>query len=153
MNDRILILYGSVTGNAELCASRTAKALRQRGRDPVVEDMAHVKAPLLLDFGIILIVTSTYGDGEPPDGAEGLYEMVVGTDLLRLDGHRFAVLALGDTGYEQFCQCGKDYDAALERAGALRLCARVDCDTDYDDEAAAWTDSVLHALTLERADV
>ncbi|MES2707262.1 MAG: flavodoxin domain-containing protein [Verrucomicrobiota bacterium] len=151
MNDRILILYGSVTGNSEIAAQRTQRALRERGYDPVLEDMTHVKAPLLLDFGTVLVVTSTYGEGEPPDGCEALHEAVVKDESFQLNGQRFAVLALGDTGYEFFCQCGRDYDTALERAGGHRLCARVDCDIDFDDEHEAWTAAVLDALTHERA--
>lgn len=152
MNDRILILYGTVTGNSEIAAQRTQRALRDRGYDPVLEDMSHVAASLLNSFGIILVVTSTYGEGEPPDGSEALHEAVVKDESFQLTGgQRFSVLALGDTGYEFFCQCGKDYDAALERAGGHRLCARVDCDIDFDDEHEAWTKAVIEALTLERA--
>jgi sulfite reductase (NADPH) flavoprotein alpha-component len=151
MNDRILILYGTVTGNSEIAAQRTQRALRERGHDTVLEDMT-VSASLLNSFGVILVVTSTYGEGEPPDGCEDLHEAVVKDESFQLTGgQRFAVLALGDTGYEFFCQCGKDYDAALERAGGHRLCARVDCDIDFDEGHEAWTQAVIDALTLERA--
>lgn len=151
MNDRILILYGSVTGNSEIAAQRTRRSLRERGYDPALEDMSRAEASLMLEFGTVLIVTSTYGEGEPPDGCESLHEAVVQDENFRLGGQRFAVLALGDTGYEFFCKCGRDYDAALERAGGRRLCARVDCDIDFDEEHEAWTAAVMHALDLERA--
>ncbi len=147
MSTSILVLYGSVTGNAEFCAEKLAREARDRGFNKItVESMASADAPILQEFDTILIVTSTYGDGEPPDGCESFYDAVVTKGGADLGGRRFSVLALGDTAYEQFCKCGKDFDLALERDGAQRIHAMVECDTDYDTPCEEWIAGVLAAL-------
>ena len=72
-----------------------------------------------------------------PDNAELFWEASV-ERAPRLEGLQFAVLALGDTGYDDFCQAGKLIDTRLEQLGARRLIDRVDCDVDYEDPAAEW---------------
>ena len=81
------------------------------------------------------MIISTWGEGDPPSEAEDfcndLYEGEGVPDLAHLD---FAVCGLGDTGYDVFCGCGKDVDAALEKHGATRFIDRVDLDVDFDDD-------------------
>ncbi len=150
MSKPILILYGSVTGNSEYCAEKAARVARERGYDPTVESLAATEPEVLEQFDTALIVTSTYGDGEPPDGTEDFYEAVVNAKRLTLPNLRFSVLSLGDSSYDQFCKCGKDYDSALEAMGGTRLHARVDCDTDYDDPCDEWIAGVFTALAEDR---
>ncbi|HCC19919.1 MAG TPA: sulfite reductase subunit alpha, partial [Verrucomicrobiales bacterium] len=88
---------------------------------------------------------STWGEGEPPETAETFYNELMSTDL-SLAGLEFAVCALGDTSYEQFCQTGKDVDARLEKLGAKRITERVDCDVDYDESYAGWNKNVWSIL-------
>jgi sulfite reductase (NADPH) flavoprotein alpha-component len=71
---------------------------------------------------------------------------VVRGNGLDLRGVHYSVLALGNTTYDQFCKCGRDFDAALERHGACRIYPRVDCDVDYDAPARLWFDGVLSSL-------
>jgi sulfite reductase alpha subunit-like flavoprotein len=146
----ILILYGSVTGNAEYCAEQAAKLARQRGYDPTPENMAATEPEVLSQFDTALVITSTYGDGEPPGGTEDFYDGVVAARRLRLPHLRYSVLALGDSCYDQFCKIGRDYDAALEELGATRFHARTDCDSDFDDPSEAWLEGVFAALANER---
>lgn len=113
--------------------------------------MATAEPEVLQLFSSALIITSTYGDGDPPDGTEDFYEAVVRSQRLSLPHLHYAVLSLGDSCYEQFCKCGKDYDEALEKRGAVRIHARVDCDTDFDEPAEAWIEGVMVALQAERA--
>lgn len=147
----ILILYGTVTGNAEICAERVADMARTRGYDPVIESMAATEPEVLTQFDAALIITSTYGDGEPPDGTEDFYEAVVNARRVMPTRLRYSVLALGDSCYDQFCKCGRDYDEVLEKTGATRICPRVDCDTDYNEGAERWIEAVFAALEEERA--
>lgn len=147
----ILILYGSVTGNSECCAEKAAHTARERGYDPSVESMASTEPEVLTQFPTLLIITSTYGDGDPPDGTEDFYEAVVRAKRVLLTGQRYSVLSLGDTCYDQFCKIGKDYDTVLEQLGATRVYPRVDCDTDFDDPADTWIEGVFTALEEERA--
>lgn len=103
MKTPILVLFGSVTGNAEYCAEQTVKLARERGYVPTLENMNQADPMMLREFETVLVITSTYGDGEPPDGAEDFYNAVVAKGGLDLSHVQFSVLALGDTGYDQFC--------------------------------------------------
>ena len=146
--ESVLILYGTVTGNSETLAKKLADALRPTGLTARVCDMAHCQPNALTQANYLLVVASTYGDGEPPDDAAPFWHAVVHGNGLDLRGVRFSVLALGNTTYDHFCKCGRDFDAALERHGATRFYPRVDCDADYNRFAAAWINGVL--VTLEQ---
>ena len=151
MKSSILVLYGTVTGNAEYCADKTAKELRERGHEAITENMTEADPMMLKEHETVLIITSTYGDGEPPDGAEDFYQAVVKTGGLDLAHLQFAVLALGDTGYDQFCKCGIDFDESLLAQGGQRLHPIVLCDTDYDAPFDEWKTGVFAALAERRA--
>lgn len=150
MSKPLLILFGTFSGNSESCAEKAASIARQRGYDPVLENMMDSTADVLKQFDTALLITSTYGDGDPPDGTESFYEQVVNHPRFRLEHLRYSVLALGDSCYDRFCQCGKDYDEALEAQGATRFHARVDCDIDYEDPCDAWIEGVFATLAEER---
>ena len=150
--DSVLILYGTVTGTAETIANKLAAELRSDGVTTRVRDMAHCQPSVLTQANCVLLVVSTYGDGEPPDDAVHFWEAVVLGNGLDLRGVRYSVLALGNTTYDQFCKCGRDFDAALERHGAIRIYPRVDCDVDYDVPAKHWLDGVrAHLIEDERS--
>jgi sulfite reductase (NADPH) flavoprotein alpha-component len=108
--------------------------------------MADYKPRKLKDEQDILIVTSTHGEGDAPLSALGFFEFVEGRRAPRLDGVRYAVLALGDSTYEHYCGAGKRLDKRLAELGAERLAERVDCDVDYEERAAAWTKAALDRI-------
>lgn len=141
----LTILYGSESGNSEALADKSAKEARKRGFKPVVRNMADTPVASLAEAANLLVIVSTWGDGEPPEAAAGFYrELMNGAPAL--SGTRFGVCALGDTSYEKFCQTGKDIDARLEALGASRVIARQDCDVDYEEAHAAWLAAALDAL-------
>jgi sulfite reductase (NADPH) flavoprotein alpha-component len=149
--ESITILYGTVMGNAESVAHQTAANLRRAGLSVRVSDMAHCQASSLTRLSSVLIVTSTYGNGEPPDDIIPFWQAVVHGNGLDLRGLKFSVLALGNTTYDHFCQCGREFDLALERHGATRFYPRVDCDADYETPARRWIDGVIAALQRPQA--
>ncbi len=146
----LTILYGSDTGNSAQLAKLLLDHARRAGFEPRLADMADYKPRQLKEEEDLLIVTSTHGEGEPPPSAAGFFEFVEGRKAPRLEGLRYAVLALGDSTYEFFCGAGRRIDDRLAELGAQRLCARVDCDVDYDDPAAAWMEKALAALAPAR---
>jgi sulfite reductase (NADPH) flavoprotein alpha-component len=148
-DDVVLILYGTVTGNAEMLANKVAAMVRRTGRTARVHDMAHCQANMLNEASCVLVITSTHGDGEPPEDAAPFWQAVVHGNGLELRGVKFSVLALGNTTFDHFCKCGRDLDAALERHGATHLYPRVDCDVDYKVPATDWIHGVLACLELE----
>jgi uncharacterized iron-regulated membrane protein/flavodoxin len=144
--DPVLILYGTVTGNAEALSSKLARRLQRHGVTALVRDMAHCQPVILTKARCVLIVISTYGDGEPPDDAANFYHAIVNGPKLNLSGLEFSVLALGNTTFDHFCRCGKEIDSALERHGASRIYPRFDCDVDYDALSKRWLSGILARL-------
>lgn len=132
------ILFGSQTGNAEALAQTAAKAARAKGLVPVVQALGEVDIDLFATMRHVLIVTSTYGEGEMPDNAQLFWQAISASTAPRLEQMHFAVLAIGDTGYDGFCQAGKFIDMRLEQLGAKRVVDRIDCDIDYEEPSSAW---------------
>ena len=149
-NDSLLILFATVTGNAERIAHRLAHEIQGCGFTARVMDMARCAPQILTEHRTVLIVASTCGNGEPPDNAASFWEAVVHGNGLDLRGLQFSVLALGNSTYDHFCRCGRELDAALERHGATRLYPRVDCDADYDLPAKRWTQSIIESLQCQK---
>jgi len=145
------VLYGSQTGNSKKLANRLGDRLKEAGYAVTVSAMNDFKPNTLKKVARLFIVVSTHGEGDPPDNALGFYEFLHSKRAPQLDGMPFAVLALGDTSYEKFCQTGKDFDKRLEELGGKRIAPRVDCDVDFEDAANGWIDSVLAALASEEA--
>jgi sulfite reductase (NADPH) flavoprotein alpha-component len=140
------ILYGTQTGNAESVAEDTAELARSQGMAPVVRDMDDVDVAELESIERLLIVTSTYGEGEMPDNAQALWDAVNADDAPALNNTHFSVLALGDTSYDGFCVAGKMWDERLAELGANRVTDRVDCDVDFETPAEAWMNEVVPAI-------
>jgi sulfite reductase (NADPH) flavoprotein alpha-component len=137
------ILVGTQTGNAEALAMDIADAARAQGMQPVVTALDDVSMDSLGSMKRVIVVTSTYGEGEMPDNAELFWEALSADAAPRLDDMNFAVLALGDTGYDGFCQAGKLIDTRFEQLGGKRMKTRIDCDIDFEDVAAAWIGETL----------
>ncbi|CUX29975.1 diflavin oxidoreductase [Agrobacterium fabrum] len=137
------ILVGTQTGNAEALAMDIAAAARTQGMQPVVTALDDVSMESLGSMKRVIVVTSTYGEGEMPDNAQLFWEALAADSAPRLDEMNFAVLALGDTGYDGFCQAGKLIDTRFEQLGGRRMKTRIDCDIDFEDAAAAWIGEAL----------
>ena len=140
------IAYGTQGGNAEFLADNAAEMARQHGFVPEITPLDEVDMASLGAIRRLLVITSTYGEGEMPDTAQGFWAELAGPDAPRLEGMYFGVLALGDSIYDGFCQAGKDIDARLAELGATRCADRLDCDLDYQKPAEAWLAATLPAL-------
>lgn len=140
------ILFGTQTGNAETVANDVAATAREQGFSPVVTGLDQIDVTALADIERVVIVTSTYGEGEMPDNALAFWEALQSETAPRLEHLSFAVLALGDTAYDGFCQAGKLFDMRLEQLGAQRIAARADCDIDFEKTAADWIVGSLPAF-------
>lgn len=146
---KLTILYGSQTGNAEGVAELLAEKAKSEGLEASVVDMADYKPRQLKNETHLAVITSTHGEGDPPDNAMDLYEFLHSKKAPGLKQLKFSVLSLGDSSYEHFCQTGKDFDSRLAELGGSALVERRDCDVDYDDIADQWISDLLKALQAE----
>ena len=142
----ITILVGSQTGNSEALAEQTRQLAASRGLRAVIKKMGDYKLPQLRTEKNLLVIVSTYGEGEPTDNSREIYEYLFSKRAPTLNQAHFAVLGLGDSSYEFFCKIGVDFDRRLEELGATRIHQRVDCDVDFESTAEAWMDAVLNEL-------
>ncbi len=146
---KLTILYGTETGNAADLARSLEAAAKGKGLTCALSDMADYKVRQLGQEEDVLIIVSTYGEGDPPQPATGFFEFVEGRKAPKLNGKRFAVLALGDSTYEFYCEAGKRLDRRFEELGGERLAPRVDCDIDYEEAAEAWTQAIVEQIAAE----
>ncbi len=139
----LTILYGSQTGHARGLAERLAGLARTRGTEPRLLSMGDYRPRDLARERLLLIVVSTQGEGEPPESARELHAFLHGKRAPRLEGLRYAVLGLGDSSYQHFCQTAREFDERLGALGGRPLLGVECCDVDYQDAAAAWSQQAL----------
>ncbi|MBS3799319.1 assimilatory sulfite reductase (NADPH) flavoprotein subunit [Pseudoalteromonas sp. BDTF-M6] len=142
----LTILYGSQTGNAKGVATQLQAQAQARGMAVNLVSMADYKPTALKKEQFISIVVSTYGEGEPPEDAEALYEFLSTKKAPKLAGVKIAVLGLGDSSYEFFCQTAKDFEERLVKLGAEVIHQRADLDVDYEDHSEVWINGALDAF-------
>ena len=142
----ITLIYGTETGNSESLAQDARAKLTKLGHQAKVVDMEGMTVEQLKNAGTLLVITSTWGDGEPPTNAETLHQELKDSseDLSEVS---YAVFALGDEFYENFCQAGKDFDSFLERLKAQRLLPVVLSNGDHDDTFPEWVDAIAEKLS------
>lgn len=134
----ITVLFGSESGNGEGIAQSLADALTAQGGDVTLANMRDYRGAQLKKEHNLLVVVSTHGEGDPPEDAEEFYEFLMGNRAPKLTDLNYAVLALGDSSYAQFCETGRQVDERLAQLGAKRIHDRIDCDVDYQEAAEAW---------------
>ncbi|HEY4352301.1 MAG TPA: molybdopterin dinucleotide binding domain-containing protein, partial [Paraburkholderia sp.] len=148
---KVTLLWASQTGNTESLTERYATRLMDSRFEIRTSCMADYQVSTLAKAQYVLLMTSTFGDGDPPDNAQSLWTQLNAGDAPRLDGVRFAVLALGDRNYDQFCGHGRRLDERLAAQGAVRLMDRVECDGEYQESADAWLERVIVRVNEEDA--
>ncbi|WP_314911594.1 assimilatory sulfite reductase (NADPH) flavoprotein subunit [Cardiobacterium hominis] len=140
---RVAVISASQTGNARKVAAELQQRLAAAGVNAVHAAAADYKPKNIAGEQLVLLVTSTQGEGEPPEEALSLYKLLSGKKAPKLSGLKFAVLGLGDSSYPMFCGAGKSFDELLAKLGGERLLERQDCDLEYQAEAAAWLDKIV----------
>ena len=142
----IQILFGTMTGNAEDLAEQTAEKLKEAGYEAELKSLDGFETDQFSDMQRIIIVISTWGEGDPPDECEDFCYAVYDAKVPDLKHLEFCLLALGDSSYDDFCGCGRKIDEAINKSGAQRFIARKELDVDFDDDFEIWLEDLIKKL-------
>ncbi|HEN3480665.1 TPA: NADPH-dependent assimilatory sulfite reductase flavoprotein subunit [Yersinia enterocolitica] len=142
----ITLISASQTGNARRLAEQLRNDLVAAKLNVNLVNAGDYKFKQIAQERLLVIVASTQGEGEPAEEAVALHKFLFSKKAPKLPETAFAVLGLGDTSYEHFCQAGKDFDNKLAELGAQRLLERVDADVEYQESAQQWRQQIVAAL-------
>ena len=144
---KVTLIHASMTGNAEFVAETVKSALEKDGHTVKEFDLNEEEGINFLhqESDCIVGVTSTWGEGEPPEDAVPFFENLRNAEPLKLN-RSIAVLSLGDSSYDIFCGCGKELEKELIRHGGTPLLERVDCDIDYEDDSDQWIENLVEKI-------
>ncbi|MDG2949572.1 assimilatory sulfite reductase (NADPH) flavoprotein subunit [Exercitatus varius] len=147
---KVTVLSASQTGNAKSVANRLADRLKAEGINVNRVSLTDYKAKNIADEKLVLLVSSTQGEGEAPEEGVVLLKLLNGKKAPKLEGLQFAVLGLGDSSYPNFCQAGKDFDSRFAALGGSRLLEVGLADLDFRATADKWIDDIT-AIVKEKA--
>ncbi len=142
----LLVLFGSQTGSAEGLAKKLAKESESRGFSPKLFALNDYEQADLPAARTAVIISSTWGEGEPPDNAVSFWNWIKADSAPHLENLNFAVLGLGDKNYSDFCGASKKFDDRLAALGAKRVTPRGECDVDYEGPAKTWMERLWDRL-------
>jgi sulfite reductase (NADPH) flavoprotein alpha-component len=145
----LTILFGTESGNAEALADVARKAAGKLGFAARMLDMADATPAQIAGVQNLLVIASTWGEGDPPQRAIDFFAALMADDAPRLEGLRYSVLALGDRAYAKFCETGRLFDERFAALGATRVAERIECDLDYEAPAGTWINATLGTLQAE----
>lgn len=142
----LTVLWASQTGNTEAFAQQCAAKLKHAGHGVTLLEMSRCRPTELAAMRRVLLLTSTFGDGDPPDNGVAFWQALQSEQASQLDGVEYAVLAFGDSNYDQFCGFARRLDTRMAALGAEALMDRVECEPDDEDKAHAWMADIVAVM-------
>lgn len=148
---KVTVLSASQTGNAKGIADKLAERLKVEGVNVNRMQLKDYKAKNIADERLVLLVTSTQGEGEAPEEGVVLLKLLNSKKAPKLDSLQFAVLGLGDSSYPNFCQAGKDFDKRFAELGGSRLLELGLADLDFQASAEQWINDVVETVKVKNS--
>lgn len=142
----ILLIAASQTGNARRVAESLRDQLFSAQRAVRLVNAGDLSLSGFPELPLVVLICATTGDGDAPEEALPLFHFLHSVQAPLLTGTRYAVLALGNRAYPQFCQAGKHFDNRLHALGALRILPRAEADSDYQATADNWISQLIPEL-------
>ncbi|MXP56720.1 NADPH-dependent assimilatory sulfite reductase flavoprotein subunit [Pantoea sp. Mhis] len=142
----ITLISSSQTGNARRLAEQLNNELIEAKLNVNLINAGNYNFKKIDQEKLLIIITSTYGEGEPPEEALALYKFLMSEKAPKCQKISFAIFGLGDHSYEFFSQTAKDFDRRLAELGGERLLKRVDADIDYHEQAQIWRQEIIQIL-------
>ena len=148
MSNIINIIFGTQTGNAEIAAYKVSEYVESEGFKTNVQDLDNIELDTLLDMKNLMVITSTFGDGEMPGNATIFWSKLscCSKEDLDLSNINYSVLALGDRSHENFCNAGKLLDEKIYELGANKILKRSDCDVEYEEVSEEWSKNYISII-------
>ncbi|MDM1019132.1 sulfite reductase subunit alpha [Acinetobacter sp. VNK23] len=143
-----LVVYASQSGHAESWAKHTTEQLQLIHQHVTLKNIQKLTATDLIQYQRILWVVSTYGEGDAPDDAQHFVHNIL-SQPLDLSALSFAILALGDKRYTNFCQFGQSIEQWLLQQKAQPLFSTVLVDQLNSRDLEQWLTG-LEQLTAMR---
>ncbi|MEN9735448.1 MAG: hypothetical protein RL129_158 [Actinomycetota bacterium] len=144
MSKKIVILFGTESGNAEFAAEDMAAEIS--GREVEIVDMTDFDLDDLSTENFYLVICSTHGEGDLPSGATPLLEALE-SSAPNMSGIEYAMFGLGDSSYENYSKGSEHIDNKFAALGAKRVgeYGRHDAHTGTlpNDDAVAWTRKII----------
>nr|WP_267874803.1 sulfite reductase flavoprotein subunit alpha [Duganella aquatilis] len=151
-DDPVLMAYASQTGQAERLALQSAAALQKAGVAVHVHSLEKLTPPQLGKYRRALFVASSFGEGEPPDSARR-FSRLLNAAKEELKHVQYAVLALGDRNYAEFCGFGRTLDQRLAVLGAQPLHPMIEVDNGDAGALARWGNALRGLMGNDAAEV
>lgn len=131
---QILLIVGSVFGNAHRLADDVSDALEELGHEVSRNESPNASELENEAIDWLLVITSTTGTGELPEELVPMYNTLRDSPP-RIPGLQYAVVVLGDSSYaDSFCGGGIALDEALADIGAQRITELFKVDAMETDE-------------------
>lgn len=137
------VYYATETGNSRQVAEAVLASAQAAGLAAELHDLGNTRPKQLKSVEHAVFVLATHGIGEAPEGSEAFFEFWLSDKAPQLPDLNYSVLALGDSSYADFCEMGRVFDQRLQELGAKAFLNRVECDIDFEEAAASWSDQVL----------
>lgn len=118
--DPVTVLFGTESGNSEMVAEDICNALKQNGFEATLFGMDEYDIEKLGEQELVIVITSTYGEGDLPETAEPFYAEIM-ERLPDLSSMRFAAFGLGDSSYDTFNLGIANLSSALRELGATQV--------------------------------